>query len=65
MKELFENLKIRQFENGERQSSSGNQSQTLELLNLPEHMELAQFGRVMHDWRPKEKQKKPKQQDNK
>jgi hypothetical protein len=64
MRELFGNLEIWKFEN-EGKNSASNQSEKLELMGRPEQMELAQFGRVLHDWRPKGKQKKIKQEENK
>jgi len=37
----------------------------LKLFGQSEYLELAQFGKVIHDWRPRGKQKKIKQEDNK
>ena len=64
MRTQFGNLKIGEFEN-EGQNSRTNQSEKLELMGQPEYLELAQFGRVLHDWRPRGKQKKIKQEGNK
>jgi len=63
MKKLFENLGIWEFENAVRdEDNSVNHIQALQLsLDLPEQIELIQFGRFLHDWRPKGKQKKNKQ----
>ncbi len=66
MKNLFENLGIWGFSGDgapEKENAEGERS--ISPLGHSEQMELAQFGRVFHDWRPKGKQKKNKQEENK
>ena len=65
----LDNLEMRQLGSG--RSGAGEVGELTDSADMhkiflhSEQIELAQFGRVLHDWRPKEKQKKIKQQDNK
>ncbi len=65
MKSKFENLGIWEFGNAEGQASNTIQAHKFELMGQAEHMELAQFGRVLHDWRPKGKKRNSKQEADK
>jgi len=65
MRELFENLKMRQFENSPSADKTTESRNNYSLFGQPEQMELAQFGKVIHDWRPRGKQRKIKQEENK
>jgi len=61
MRELFEDLKVWEFGFARRSPSEVGKNE--ESFLQPEHLELAQFGRVLHDWRPKDKKKNSKQED--
>ena len=65
MRKLFENLEISQFGNAGSKENTSDLGGDNRLFDQSEYLELAQFGRVLHDWRPKGKQKKIKQEENK